>query len=207
MPAFDLQHPRIRKFFELCLRMQDLPRHLGQHSGGMVICQGQLDSRRAARAGDHARPRRRAVGQGRLRRHGHRESRSAGPGHDGGAGGFAENDSRRLRRGSRSGAPARKTIRRSMERLQKADTVGMFQVESRAQMACLPRMQPEMFLRHRRAGGDHPARPDRRQDGASLSEAPRRGASRSIACIRRSSRCWRARWACRCFRSSCCAWR
>ena len=23
--------------------MQDLPRHLGQHSGGMVICQGQLD--------------------------------------------------------------------------------------------------------------------------------------------------------------------
>src|SRR5580692_2362181 len=24
--------------------MQDMPRHLGQHSGGMVICQGQLDS-------------------------------------------------------------------------------------------------------------------------------------------------------------------
>src|ERR1019366_3098784 len=24
--------------------VQDLPRHLGQHSGGMVICQGQLDS-------------------------------------------------------------------------------------------------------------------------------------------------------------------
>src|SRR5213082_2271115 len=24
--------------------MQDLPRHLGQHSGGMVICQGQLDA-------------------------------------------------------------------------------------------------------------------------------------------------------------------
>src|SRR5688500_16940001 len=24
--------------------MQDLPRHLGQHSGGMVICQGELDS-------------------------------------------------------------------------------------------------------------------------------------------------------------------
>jgi len=27
----------------LCMRIQDLPRHLGQHSGGMVICQGQLD--------------------------------------------------------------------------------------------------------------------------------------------------------------------
>ena len=29
--------------------------------------------------------------------------------------------------------------------LQKADTVGMFQVESRAQMACLPRLKPEKF--------------------------------------------------------------
>ena len=29
--------------------------------------------------------------------------------------------------------------------LQKADTVGMFQVESRAQMACLPRLKPENF--------------------------------------------------------------
>jgi error-prone DNA polymerase len=25
-------------------QFQDLPRHLGQHSGGMVVCQGQLDS-------------------------------------------------------------------------------------------------------------------------------------------------------------------
>ena len=29
--------------------------------------------------------------------------------------------------------------------LQKADTIGMFQVESRAQMSCLPRMKPEKF--------------------------------------------------------------
>jgi error-prone DNA polymerase len=42
--GLDLQHPQIRKFFELCGKVQDLPRHLGQHSGGMVICQGQLDS-------------------------------------------------------------------------------------------------------------------------------------------------------------------
>src|SRR6266403_1374986 len=42
--GFDLQHPKIRKFFELCIKVQDLPRHLGQHSGGMVVCQGQLDS-------------------------------------------------------------------------------------------------------------------------------------------------------------------
>jgi len=42
--GFDLQHHRVRKYWELCERLQDLPRHLGQHSGGMVICQGQLDS-------------------------------------------------------------------------------------------------------------------------------------------------------------------
>ena len=42
--GLDLSHPLIRKFFELCQQAQDLPRHLGQHSGGMVICQGQLDS-------------------------------------------------------------------------------------------------------------------------------------------------------------------
>ena len=41
--GFDLTHPRIAKYLELCMRIQDLPRHLGQHSGGMVICQGQLN--------------------------------------------------------------------------------------------------------------------------------------------------------------------
>src|ERR1700675_2132377 len=42
--GLDLTHPRMRKYFELCLAAQDLPRHLGQHSGGMVICEGRLDS-------------------------------------------------------------------------------------------------------------------------------------------------------------------
>src|SRR6266403_3634315 len=42
--GLDLRHPRIRKYFELCESIQDLPRHLGQHSGGMVICEGRLDS-------------------------------------------------------------------------------------------------------------------------------------------------------------------
>src|SRR6202162_388206 len=40
----DLHDRRIRKFFQLYRAVQDLPRHLGQHSGGMVICQGQLNS-------------------------------------------------------------------------------------------------------------------------------------------------------------------
>ncbi len=41
--GFDIRHPRIAKYLELSMRIQDLPRHLGQHSGGMVICQGQLN--------------------------------------------------------------------------------------------------------------------------------------------------------------------
>jgi error-prone DNA polymerase len=42
--GLDLNHPRVRKFIELVEGIQDMPRHLGQHSGGMVVCQGQLDS-------------------------------------------------------------------------------------------------------------------------------------------------------------------
>ena len=42
--GIDGQHPSIQRFGELWTRIQDLPRHLGQHSGGMVICQGRLDA-------------------------------------------------------------------------------------------------------------------------------------------------------------------
>jgi error-prone DNA polymerase len=42
--GLDLNSERVRLFARLWGEMQDLPRHLGQHSGGMVICQGQLDA-------------------------------------------------------------------------------------------------------------------------------------------------------------------
>jgi error-prone DNA polymerase len=42
--GLDLSNPQIGVYLNLCQRVQDLPRHLSQHSGGMVICQGQLDS-------------------------------------------------------------------------------------------------------------------------------------------------------------------
>ena len=42
--GLSLDRPRMRTFAELWRRIQDLPRHLGQHSGGMVICQGELDA-------------------------------------------------------------------------------------------------------------------------------------------------------------------
>jgi error-prone DNA polymerase len=41
--GFDAKHPRIARYLDLCMRMQNLPRHLGQHSGGMVICAGMLN--------------------------------------------------------------------------------------------------------------------------------------------------------------------
>jgi error-prone DNA polymerase len=42
--GLSLEAPRMRAFAELWGAIQDLPRHLGQHSGGMVVCQGSLDS-------------------------------------------------------------------------------------------------------------------------------------------------------------------
>jgi error-prone DNA polymerase len=41
--GFDLRHPRIAHYLHICQRMKNLPRHLGQHSGGMVICAGMLN--------------------------------------------------------------------------------------------------------------------------------------------------------------------
>jgi error-prone DNA polymerase len=41
--GMDGLHPTIQVFGRLWAQIQDLPRHLGQHSGGMVMCQGRLD--------------------------------------------------------------------------------------------------------------------------------------------------------------------
>src|SRR5439155_648048 len=38
------EHPRAAAVGKLFRAIHGLPRHLGQHSGGMIICQGQLDS-------------------------------------------------------------------------------------------------------------------------------------------------------------------
>jgi error-prone DNA polymerase len=41
--GFDPQDARVRLFIGLCQEIEGLPRHLGQHSGGMVIAAGRLD--------------------------------------------------------------------------------------------------------------------------------------------------------------------
>jgi error-prone DNA polymerase len=42
--GLDKSHERIACYLHMCQRIQDLPRHLSQHSGGMVVCQGHLSS-------------------------------------------------------------------------------------------------------------------------------------------------------------------
>ena len=41
--GFDPEEPRLQRFAALWHRIHDLPRHLGQHSGGMVLAAGRLD--------------------------------------------------------------------------------------------------------------------------------------------------------------------
>ncbi len=142
--GFDLRHPRMRKFFELCLAVQDLPRHLGQHSGGMVICQGQLDS---------IVPLEPATMPGRVVVQWDKED-CADMGIVKvdllGLGMMAvlEDSIKLIRDHYREEVDLAKLPADDpavYDALQKADTVGMFQIESRAQMSCLPRLHPTCF--------------------------------------------------------------
>ena len=40
--GFDPEEARVKHFAPLFMRVQNLPRHLGQHSGGMVVAMGKL---------------------------------------------------------------------------------------------------------------------------------------------------------------------
>src|SRR5882724_4759344 len=142
--GLDLNHPRLRKYFDLCEAVQDLPRHLGQHSGGMVICQGHLDS---------VVPLEPASMPGRVVVQWDKEDCAdlgiikvdlLGLGMM-----AALEDSIMLIRDhygeevDLAHLPGDDPTVYST--LQKADTIGMFQVESRAQMSCLPRLRPKRF--------------------------------------------------------------
>jgi error-prone DNA polymerase len=142
--GLDVNHPRLRKYFELCVAAQDLPRHLGQHSGGMVICQGQLDS---------VVPLEPASMPGRVVVQWDKDDC-----HDLGIikvdllglGMMAVlEDSIQLIRNNYGKeidlAHLPQDDPTVYSALQKADTIGMFQIESRAQMSCLPRLRPRHF--------------------------------------------------------------
>jgi len=139
----DTRHPRIRKFAALWTRVQDLPRHLGQHSGGMVVAAGRLD---------HVVPLEPATMPGRVVVQWDKD--------DCAALGIVKVDLLGLRMmsvlqesialvsetgGTVDLAQLPADDRTVYRMLQRADTIGVFQVESRAQMATLPRIHPERF--------------------------------------------------------------
>jgi error-prone DNA polymerase len=142
--GFDPDEPRMRLFAEMWRRIHNLPRHLGQHSGGMVIAAGRLDEiaplEPAAMEGrvvvqwdkddcaDLGIIKVDLLGLGMLQALEEaiplirqREGVTIDLGH----------------------LPADDP--KTYEMLRKADTVGVFQVESRAQMASLPRNAPTRF--------------------------------------------------------------
>src|SRR5271170_339834 len=141
--GFDIQHPRIAKYLELSMRIQDLPRNLSQHSGGMVICKGRLDQivplERASMPGrtvvqwdkedcaDLGIIKVDLLGLGMMAVL--KDCLELIPQHYGDRVDLAQ-------------LPEDDEVYRT---LQRADTVGMFQVESRAQMASLPRNHPVKF--------------------------------------------------------------
>jgi error-prone DNA polymerase len=142
--GLDLQHPRVKKFLQLCHAVQDLPRHLGQHSGGMVISQGNLSS---------IVPLEPASMPGRVVVQWDKED-CADMGIIKvdllGLGMMAVLEDSIILIQDHFGeevdlAQIPKDDSAVYSALQKADTVGMFQVESRAQMSCLPRLRPKKF--------------------------------------------------------------
>jgi len=141
--GFDAGDRRVRLFARLVAEIQDLPRHLGQHSGGMVIAQGALD---------RVVPIEPASMPGRFVIQWDKE--------DCADLGIVKVDLLGL--GMMSAledclamleetgvhvdlAHLPPDDPKVYAMLQKADTVGLFQVESRAQMATLPRMKPDHF--------------------------------------------------------------
>ena len=139
----DPAEPRMQHFARLWSGIQDVPRHLGQHSGGMVIAQGRLDG---------VVPLEPATMPGRSVVQWDKD--------DCAALGIVKVDLLGLgmmsllqdalemirRRGGRVDlAHLPQNDPKVYAMLQQADTIGVFQVESRAQMATLPRLRPERF--------------------------------------------------------------
>jgi error-prone DNA polymerase len=200
----DPDAPRVRALLALVDQVRGLPRHLGQHSGGIVIAAGRLDE--VVPIEPAAMPGRRVIqwdkddcadlgiikidllGLGML--NALERTITLVREHEG-----REIDLAKL--------PADDPATWAM--IQRADTMGTFQIESRAQMATLPRMKPACFydlvvevaiIRPGPIVG-------RRWCTRTWTAAP--AARRSPTRTPRSSRSCAARSACRCSRSSCCA--
>lgn len=137
------EHPRMPAFVRLYNAIYGLPRHLGQHSGGMIICQNRLSKfvplENASMPGrvvaqwdkddceDLGIVKVDLLGLGMM---------------------SVMQDAFELCR--ERGRPLDlahipKDDAKTFAMMQEADTIGVFQIESRAQMATLPRMKPKCF--------------------------------------------------------------
>src|SRR5256886_9415497 len=140
-------HPCMPAFIRLYQAIYGLPRHLGQHSGGMIICQNKLSS---------FVPLENASMPGRVVAQWDKDDCEDL--------GIVKVDllglgmmsvmqdalelCRQRERPDRPGldlAHIPKDDEKTFEIMQHADTIGVFQIESRAQMATLPRMKPKCF--------------------------------------------------------------
>ena len=137
------EHPRMPAFINLYRAIYGLPRHLGQHSGGMIICQNRLSS---------FVPLENASMPGRVVAQWDKDDCEdlgivkvdlLGLGMMSVMQDAFELCRERGRPLDLAHIPKDDTA--TFERMQKADTIGVFQIESRAQMATLPRMKPECF--------------------------------------------------------------
>ncbi|MCU0227927.1 MAG: error-prone DNA polymerase [Bryobacterales bacterium] len=138
-----VEHNRVEHLMRLALEIQNLPRHLGQHSGGLVISHGALDS---------VVPLENARMPGRVVVQWDKEDCAdlgiikvdlLGLGMM-----AALEDSVRLLRGRGVEidlAQLPPNDPKTYTMIQQADTMGVFQIESRAQMATLPRLKPANF--------------------------------------------------------------
>ncbi|HKP03185.1 MAG TPA: error-prone DNA polymerase [Chthoniobacterales bacterium] len=136
-------HPRMPAFVSLYQAIYGLPRHLGQHSGGMIICQGKLSS---------FVPLENASMPGRVVAQWDKDDCEdlgivkvdlLGLGMMSVMQDAFELCRERGRPIDLAHIPTDDEPTYKM--MQEADTIGIFQIESRAQMATLPRMKPKCF--------------------------------------------------------------
>ncbi|WP_433984832.1 OB-fold nucleic acid binding domain-containing protein [Tunturiibacter empetritectus] len=141
--GLDMKHRRIAHYLQKCGDVLRLPRNLGQHSGGMVICQGHLDSvvpiERASMPGrtvvqwdkddcsDMGIIKVDLLGLGMLAVL--KDAAYLVPQYYGEPLDYAQ-------------LPQDDAVYATIA---EADTIGLFQIESRAQMSALPRTRPKCF--------------------------------------------------------------
>ena len=176
--GFDTANPAVARVLALTRELIGFPRHLSQHTGGFVISRGPLEE--LVPIENAAMPERTVIQWDKD-----------------------DLDELRLLKVDVLGLGMLTAIRRALalvsarrgaefglpdipaedpavyEMICRADTIGVFQIESRAQMAMLPRLRPAVLLRPRHRGRDRPPRPDPGPDGASVpAPAQRPGAGR-----------------------------